>query len=100
MEHLIHQQSERIAVLETTVKSVHKRLDDQARLLENMRVMSDSMKDMLGELKHIRSDLDGVKNDVEAQKLKPAKRWETLVEQAVALVCAAVIGGVLARVLG
>lgn len=96
-EKQVRAQGERIAVLETSVKSAHRRLDDQARLLESMRTMSVSIKEILTELKHMRADIDLLKSDMETQKSRPGKRWEALVGQVIGLLTAAVIGGLLTR---
>ncbi|MCL2547115.1 MAG: hypothetical protein FWE06_08000 [Oscillospiraceae bacterium] len=90
-------QGERIAALEMSVETAHKRLDDQARILENMREIAVAIKGMLGEMQYMRGDIDAIKIDVEMQKAKPGKRWEIMVEQLIALMCAGLIGGLLTR---
>ena len=89
---------ERIAALEKSVESIHKRLDYQGRILENVQDMALAIKGILGEMQHMRDDVDAIKLDVEIQKAKPGKRLDTLTEQVIALLCAAVIGGFLSRV--
>ena len=97
MEDLVRLQGERIAVLETSAQSIKQRLDDQAAILESMREMSSTLKGILGEIKYMRADIDSVRIDIDTLKAKPGKRWETLVEQAIALLSAALIGGLLAK---
>jgi len=92
--------SERITALEVQIIDFDKRIDNQAQILENVQDMAISMKGMMVEMQHLRENMNNMQSDVDAMKARPAKRWEALVEQILALCCAASIGGLLVSIIG
>lgn len=73
---------ERLTALESSCKSLQKRVDKQESIIENIRTIVEEMKFM-------REDLNTVVAKVDEIEKKPAKRIET----AVAAVIGTVIGG-------
>lgn len=70
---------ERLTAVESSVKSLHKRVDKQEDLLENIR-------SMVVEMKNMREDINRLDGKVTEIEQKPAKRWESII--------AAIIGAV------
>lgn len=66
------QMRERITALESSYKSLHKRVDKQEAIIDNIR-------DMVTEMKSMREDLNKISEKVETLEEKPMKRWEALV---------------------
>lgn len=112
---------QRLAAVEESAKSAHKRLDEMSELSKSVRDLAASTKVMAAELSHIKEDaktrderiseelqsikdtaderdqtvnkkLDDIQADVNEQKLKPAKRWETVVSQIIQLLVAGAVG--------
>ena len=74
---------ERLTANESSIKSLHKRVDKQEELIENIRNIVD-------EIKYLREDinkLDGKVNEIEET---PKKRWESVI----AAIIGAVAGGI------
>ena len=63
---------ERITAVESSYKSLHKRVDKQEAIIDNIR-------DMVTEMKSMREDLNKMSEKVETLEEKPTKRWEALV---------------------
>lgn len=60
---------ERITAVESSVKSLHKRVDKQESLIENIR-------SIVEEVKYMREDLNKIESKVTEIEQKPAKKWE------------------------
>ncbi len=74
---------ERLTATESSVKSLHKRVDKQEDLIENIR-------SMVVEMKNMREDINRIDGKVTEIENKPAKRWESVI----AAVIGAFAGGI------
>ena len=63
---------ERITAVESSYKSLHKRVDHIEELVESVQKMT-------VEIQHMREDLNKISEKVETLEEKPVKRWEALV---------------------
>ena len=72
--------------------SSHERIFDRLGELEKQEGIQ------VVQYEHILEKLDQLSGDVKELKAKPAKRWEGIVEKAIGLVVAAIVGYVLAQV--
>lgn len=63
---------ERLTALESSYKSLHKRLDHIEQLVESVQRMT-------VEMQHMREDLNEITENIENIKSKPAKFWETII---------------------
>ena len=63
---------ERLTALESSAKSLHKRVDHIEELVESVQAMT-------VELQHMREDINRLGDKVEEMEKKPAKRWESVV---------------------
>lgn len=84
---------ERLTALESSYKSLHKRVDKQEELIENIQ-------NIVTEVKYIREDLNSISTKVDDIEQKPAKRWDLvltgLISTIVTAIAMAVINGFLA----
>ncbi len=71
--------------------SSHERIFDRLGELEKQEGIQ------LVQYKHIMEKLDQLAGDVKELKAKPGKRWEGIVEKAIGILVAAVLGFMLAR---
>ena len=74
---------ERLTAVESSCKSLHKRVDHIEELVESVQRIAI-------EVQHMREDLNSVSRTVDELEAKPAKRWDLLIT---ALISAAVSGG-------
>ena len=63
---------ERLTALESSQKSLHKRVDHIEELVESVQKMT-------VELQHMREDINRLGDKVEEIEQKPAKRWDTVI---------------------
>lgn len=71
------------------------KIESRQTALEELAV---SVKVIATRQENVENDLKEIKSGVKALEIKPAKRWEMLVEQALALIVATFIGFILARI--
>lgn len=91
---------ERITAAESSVRSLHKRVDRHDALIE-------SIQNMTSEIKHMREDVTETTKSVEAVakrvaeiETKPAKKWESVVSTILTTIVAALAGGLVGILLG
>lgn len=68
-----------------------KRQDDQGKLISTVAVLA-------SEQKTIKNDVNEIKSDVKSLASKPAKRWDSLINQIITIVVAAIAGFILAKI--
>ena len=73
---------ERLTAVESSLKSLHKRVDHIEELVESVQKMT-------VELQHMREDINKVAEKVDEIEKKPAKNWQTIVTGLIS----AVVGG-------
>ena len=77
--------AEKVAHVEESTKSAHKRIDDMKRLVESIYDIATSVKSMQESI----SSMDGRLKAIED---KPAKRWELLVTSAITAIVGICVG--------
>lgn len=70
---------ERIATLEISQKSMHKRLDAFEKRLEDMQKAINNIQSLTVEMQHMRADLNKAVAKIDEIEDKPAKMWSTVV---------------------
>lgn len=84
---------ERLTALESSYRSLHKRVDKQEELIENIQ-------NIVTEVKYIREDLNSISTKVDDIEQKPAKRWDLvltgLISTVVTAIAMAIINGFMA----
>lgn len=73
---------ERLTAVESSLKSLHKRVDHIEELVESVQKMT-------VELQHMREDINKVAEKVDEIEKKPAKNWQTIVTGLIS----AIVGG-------
>lgn len=96
---------ERICKVEQRAESNTRRIEKLELQTDALTRLATSVELLVAEQKHQTADIKDVKNDVakldekvEALESKPAKRWESIVEKAIMVVVAAVVGYALAQI--
>ncbi len=77
--------AERLAALEQSTKSAHKRLDDIKKLVESIQVLA-------YEVKTMREDMNGMQKDMDDLKARPARTWDTVIKTALTAAVSAAAG--------
>ena len=88
----------KLAGLEERVKAAFVRIDEQRQLAESVHKLALAMERFTHEQERMREDQEHQRADIDALRLKPARRWETVTADVVKLVIAAVLGGILIKV--
>lgn len=88
----------RLSVVESRSKSNVKRLDKVEKQQDDFMELVTSVKVLAEREQNVETDVKEIKSDVKALAAKPAKRWEGIVEKAIATLVAALIGFLLARI--
>ena len=92
MEH-----EKRLTEVEERAKSNSHRLDKVEKQQGEFVELVTSVKVLAEREKNVENDVKEIKDDVKTLTSKPGKRWDGLVDKAIAVVAAAVIGFILAK---
>lgn len=77
--------AEKIAHIEESLKSAHKRIDEQDRLTRSVYELAASIKTM-------QRDLTGIADRMKEIEERPAKRWEYVAAAVITTLIGAVVG--------
>lgn len=83
---------ERLAKVESAVKSVQHQVDEQKELISGIH-------ELASEVKYMREDLSEVKKDVGELKSKPAKRYDLIVTGIISALTSGAVGFMLAQLI-
>lgn len=89
-----------IATLTEQIKAAFKRIDEQKMLTEAVSDLASSVKVMASEQKRMSEEQARQRADIDALRMQPAKRWETVVGQLLGLLVAGAAGGALLKLFG
>ena len=87
----------RLTEVEARSKSNTKRLDDMEKRQDDLDELVSVVKVLAVREENVENDVKEIKNDVKSLTSKPAKRWDSLVNQLITIVVAAVAGFILAK---
>jgi predicted nucleic acid-binding Zn-ribbon protein len=87
----------RLTAVEDRSKSNMKRLDDLEKRQDNLDDLVSTVKVLAVREEAVENDVKEIKNDVKSLASKPAKRWESLVNQVITILVAAIAGFILAK---
>lgn len=87
----------RLTAVEDRSKSNTKRLDDLEKRQDNLDDLVSTVKVLAVREEAVENDVKEIKNDVKSLASKPAKRWESLVNQLITILVAAIAGFILAK---
>ena len=88
----------RLTEVEERSKSNTKRLDELEKRQDNLDDLVSTVKVLAVREEAVENDVKEIKNDVKSLTSKPAKRWDSLVNQLITIVIAAIAGFILARI--
>lgn len=80
-----------IARIEDRCKSNTHRIDEMDARIDNIEELTTSVKVLATRQERVESDVKEIKVDVKSLAAKPGKRWETLVDKAIAALAGALI---------
>lgn len=84
---------ERMTAVESSVKSLHKRIDRHEKLIEGVN-------ELATEIRYLREDTNEVKAKVSELESKPKKRWDALIAAAISAGAGGIIGFMIERLIG
>ena len=84
---------ERLTAVESSLKSLHKRVDHIEELVETMQRMT-------VEIQHMREELNSVSTDVKELKSKPAKHWESIISAGISAIVGGGLGFLISHLIG
>ena len=87
----------RLTELEERSKSNTKRLDDMEKRQDDLDELVSTVKVLAVREENVENDVKEIKNDVKSLTSKPARRWDSLVNQLITIIVAAIAGFVLAH---
>jgi hypothetical protein len=88
----------RLTEVEARSKSNVKRLDDMEKRQDDLDELVSVVKVLAVREENVENDVKEIKNDVKLLTNKPAKRWDSLVNQLITIVVAAIAGFILAKI--
>lgn len=88
----------RLTEVEERSKSNSHRLDDMEKRQDNLDALVGTVKVLADREERVEEDVKEIKSDVKSLTSKPAKRWDSLVNQIITILVAAVAGFVLAKI--
>ena len=87
----------RLTEVEERSKSNAHRLDDVEKRQDNLDELVSTVKVLAVREENVENDVKEIKNDVKSLTSKPAKRWDSLVNQLITILVAAIAGFILAK---
>lgn len=84
---------ERLTAAESSVRSLHKRVDRHDALIE-------SIQNMTLEMKHLREDVNKVAETVDEIEKKPAKHWDSIIAAVIAAIGGGLGGAIISSIIG
>ena len=87
----------RLTEVEARSKSNTKRLEDVEKRQDNLDKLVATVEVLAVKESNVENDVKEIKNDVKSLTNKPAKRWDSLVNQLITIVVAAIAGFILAK---
>jgi hypothetical protein len=88
----------RLTEVEARSKSNTKRLDEMEKRQDDLDELVSVVKVLAVREENVENDVKEIKSDVKSLTSKPAKRWDSLVNQLITIVVAAVAGFILAKI--
>lgn len=88
----------RLTIVESRSKSNTHRLDEMEKRQDNLDALVGTVKVLADREERVEEDVKEIKSDVKSLTGKPGQRWESLVNQIVTIVVAAIAGFILAKI--
>jgi len=94
------EQAKKIATLEESVKSAHRRISDFTAIATSVHELAKTSAAMAVEVGHLAKKVSGIDDKLDVVRQEPAGKWKSLITQVVGLLAAVFAGYVLARLTG
>lgn len=88
----------RLTEVEERSKSNSHRLDEVEKRQDNLEKLTSTVEVLAVREKNVENDVKEIKCDVKSLTSKPGQRWEAVVTQVIAIVVAAIVGFILAKI--
>lgn len=89
---------ERLTKVEERAKANSHRLDEVEKRQDSLDELVSTVKVLAVREKQVENDVKEIKSDVKSLTSKPAQKWDSLVNQIITIVAAAVVGFILAKI--
>ena len=90
---------EELGKLVSSVHSAHKRLDEQAKKLDDIHTLALSMARLDGEMKEIKTDVSEIKDGMKKVAARPGQWCYKLIDAAICAVASGLVAAVLSQIL-
>lgn len=88
----------RLTEVEERSKSNTHRLDEMEKRQDNLDELVGTVKVLADREERVEDDVKEIKSDVKSLTSKPAQRWESLINQIITIIVAAIAGFILAKI--
>ena len=88
----------RLTTVEDRSKSNQYRIDEMEKRQADIEELVGTVKVLATRQETVESDVKEIKSDVKELTNKPGKRWDSIIEKAIGVIVAALIGFLLARI--
>jgi seryl-tRNA synthetase len=88
----------RLTEVEGQSKSNTRRLDEVEKRQNNLDKLAASVEVLAVKESNVENDVKEIKSDVKTLTSKPAKKWDSLINQIITIVVAAIAGFILAKI--
>ena len=87
----------RLTAVENRSKSNEHRLDEVEKRQDSLDELVGTVKVLANREETVETDVKEIKGDVKTLTIKPAKRWDSLVDKIILTIAAAIVGFILAK---
>ena len=87
----------KLASLDERMKAAFLRIEEQKQLSESVHKLALAMERLTQEQECMRQDQERQRADLDALRLKPVRRWETVTNDVIKLIIAAILGGIVTK---
>lgn len=91
---------ERLTAVESSVRSLHKRVDRHDALIESIQKLTIATENLTLETKNLREDVNKVAEAVDEIEKKPAKHWESVIAAIIAAIGGGLGGAIISSIIG
>ena len=88
----------RLTTVEERTDSHEHRIKDIEQRQDNLEELTSTVKILAEREKRVEEDISEIKGDVKNLTNKPAQKWDSLVNQIITLIVAAIVGFILAKI--
>lgn len=83
---------EKVASLESSVKSAHHRIDGLEKISEHIQSLAASVAELAASLKSTKDTVEKIDNKVECLENEPKSRYETFIKAAITAIAGGLVG--------